>query len=155
MKDHFWNVVPRPAKAIAFTIWGLAVLIGLVVGIVQLLAGNLPVALNPLLGAGVGLLAGSLAGLWVVCLGYVYADARRRAMPAIPWMLIAALVPNLLGFLLYFALQRPLISPCPQCGQAIYTGQRFCASCGFNTLSSKSGGAPTSSAYSGLDSNPI
>ncbi len=155
MKRQFWNVVPRPTKATAFTIWGLAVLIGLVVGTVQAPIRNVPVPLNALPGAAIGLLLGGLMGAWVVCIGYVYADARRRAMPAIPWALIAALVPNLLGFLFYFALRRPLISPCPQCGQAIYTGQRFCASCGFNTLSSASGGASTSPAYSGLDSNPL
>jgi hypothetical protein len=154
-RHQFWNVVPHPAKATALTILVLGVLIGLVVGIVQAPAGNVPVALSALLGTGAGLLAGSLIGFWIVCLGYVYADAQWRGMPAVPWTLIAAFVPNLLGFLFYFALRRPLILPCPQCGQPIYTGQRFCASCGFNTLSTTSGGAPSSPRQEGLDANLI
>jgi hypothetical protein len=77
-----------------------------------------------------GLLAGSIAGIWALCLGYVYADARSRSMPPILWTLIAALIPNLLGFLLYFALRRPFTIPCPKCGHAIVAEQRFCAWCG-------------------------
>jgi hypothetical protein len=151
MKRHFWDVVPRPAKAIAFAILGLSVLIGLGVGIAQRLD---PVRLwPPLLGSGTGLLMGSLVALLVLCLGYVYADARRRSMPAVPWTLIAALVPNLLGFLFYFALRRPLIPPCSQCGQPGEIG-RFCSSCGFDKLSSASGSASSPSVCTKLDSNP-
>jgi hypothetical protein len=39
-------------------------------------------------------------------------------------------IPNLLGFLLYFALRRPLGSSCPTCGQLIAAEQRFCSWCG-------------------------
>jgi hypothetical protein len=108
-----------------------------------------------LVGPGIGLLAGSLVALWILCLGYVYADARRRAMPAVPWTLIAALVPNLLGFLFYFALRRPIMSPCPQCGQPVHPAQRFCATCGFDRLASAPGNTPPQSVYTGLDSSPI
>jgi hypothetical protein len=154
MKRQFWNVVPRPAKVTAFTILCLAVLVGLVIGLLQGLHGGFPVW-RTLFGTGAGLLMGSLVALWAVCLGYVFADARDRGMPPILWALLAALVPNLLGFLFYFALRRPLLLPCPRCGQAIYTGQRFCASCGFDTLSSTSGSAPSPPTYSGLGSNPV
>ena len=148
MKRHFWNIVPRPVKSIAFTIPGLAVLIGLVIGFSQRHAPGLPFS-PPLSGAGAGLILGVLSGLWVLCLGYVYADARRRAMPSIPWTLIAAFAPNLLGFLFYFALRRPLLRACPRCAQAIYIGQRFCAACGFDTFIPAP--APPSP---GLSSNP-
>jgi hypothetical protein len=77
------------------------------------------------------LLAGVVIALWILCLGYVNADARRRAMPPILWTLIAAFIPNLLGFLLYFALRRPIALPCPQCGQATIAAQRFCPWCGY------------------------
>jgi hypothetical protein len=85
---------------------------------------------------GIGLLTGTLAAIWILCLGYVYADARRRAMPAVLWTLLAALVPNLLGFLFYFALRKPTASQCPQCGQMVETGQRFCSWCGYDRFSS-------------------
>jgi hypothetical protein len=51
-------------------------------------------------------------------------------MPAMPWTFVVILVPNLLGFLLYFILRKPIASPCPQCGQAITPQQRFCSCCG-------------------------
>ena len=149
MKRNFWNIVPRPAKVAAYVIIGLGVLIGLVVGIVHPPAGNLPAPWNELLGTAFGFLFCSMAALWVLCLGYVYADARRRAMPPIPWTLIAAFVPNLLGFLFYFALRRPLLRPCPRCAQAMYIGQRFCASCGFDTFPAAPSTAPAPSPYIG------
>jgi hypothetical protein len=156
MNRNFWNIVPRPAKAIGCALVCLGVLIGLVVGTVQGHTGNLPVVLNALFGTGIGLVASCLAALWVACLGYVYADARDRGMPPILWTLLAALVPNLLGFLFYFALRRPLLRPCPRCAQAIYTGQRFCASCGFDTYSSAPITAPAPPTYTGgLGSNPV
>jgi hypothetical protein len=132
MKAHqFLSVVPKPFRIAACAIVCGAVLIGVVVGILQRsgqLAASPP--LSGFTGMGIGLLGGSFAGIWVLCLGYVYADARRRSMPPILWTLIVALIPNLLGFLLYFALRRPLASPCPKCGHAIAAEQRFCAWCG-------------------------
>jgi len=82
-------------------------------------------------GLGLGLLVGVVIAIWILGLGYVNADARRRGMPPILWTLIAAFIPNLLGFLLYFALRRPVASPCPHCGQAMTAEQRFCSWCGY------------------------
>jgi hypothetical protein len=89
-----------------------------------------------LAGTGMGLFMGTFAALWILCLGYVYADARRRAMPAVLWTLLAALVPNLLGFLFYFALRKSTQSPCPRCGRPVEAGQRFCPSCGLELFPS-------------------
>jgi hypothetical protein len=77
-----------------------------------------------------GTFVGCLFAIWVLSLGYVYGDARRRGMPAVLWTLVAFLVPNLLGFLLYFVLRKPLASPCRRCGQAITPEQPFCSWCG-------------------------
>ncbi|MFL6428276.1 MAG: zinc ribbon domain-containing protein [Acidobacteriaceae bacterium] len=134
MNSHpFWGVVPRPAKMLAFAIVASGVLIGLVVGIIQAPPNH---RLMALAGTGMGLFMGTFAALWILCLGYVYADARRRAMPAVLWTLLAALVPNLLGFLFYFALRKPSLSQCPRCGRAVEAGQRFCPSCGLEQVSS-------------------
>lgn len=46
-------------------------------------------------------------------------------MPPILWTLVAALVPNLLGFLFYFAMRKSVAPPCPHCGQALEDGRRF------------------------------
>jgi hypothetical protein len=85
-----------------------------------------------------GLVAGVVIAIWILGLGYVYADARRRGMPPILWTLIAAFIPNLLGFLLYFALRRPIALPCPHCGQPTTAEQRFCSWCGYQGSSALS-----------------
>ncbi|HEX6496214.1 MAG TPA: PLDc N-terminal domain-containing protein [Acidobacteriaceae bacterium] len=138
MRLHrFFNVVPRAVRIAACAIVCCAVLIGVVVGITQGRVQNAPPpALGGLFGMGMGLLAGTFAALWILCLGYVYADARRRAMPTVLWTLLAALVPNLLGFLFYFALRKPILSQCSRCGRVVEVGQRFCPSCGLEQFSS-------------------
>jgi hypothetical protein len=136
---QFLDVVPKFVKTAAAGIAGGVVLIGLtstfIKGNGQISARGFAVLLP---GLGFGLLAGVVIALWILCLGYVNADARRRAMPPILWTLIAAFIPNLLGFLLYFALRRPISLPCPQCGQATTAGQRFCSWCGYQGSSALS-----------------
>jgi hypothetical protein len=122
---QFLDVVPKPVKTVALVVACGGVLIGLAFT-VGLIDGKAVIA-APFL----GLLAGVVIAIWILGLGYVYADARRRGMPPILWTLIVAFIPNLLGFLLYFALRRPIALRCPHCGQATTVGQRFCAWCGY------------------------
>lgn len=140
VRESFFEVVPKPAKVIASVLFSLAVTGGLIVGAVLMRhSGHLMRHGHPVPGGHpplqifflIGLLGGCIFSILALALGYVYGDARRRSMPAVPWVLIAALVPNLLGFLLYFVLRRPIASPCPQCGQAITPDQRFCSWCGY------------------------
>jgi hypothetical protein len=146
VKAHqFLSVVPKAMRIAACAVVCCAVLIGVVVGITQgqhIHGCRVVGALGGLAGMGMGLLAGSLGAIWLLCLGYVYADARRRAMPAVLWTLIALMVPNLLGFLFYFALRRPLASPCPKCGYLIAAEQRFCSWCGCERTSPPSSQTP-------------
>jgi uncharacterized membrane protein YhaH (DUF805 family) len=143
-RESFLSVVPQPARQTATVLFCLALLIGMIYGFVggrsQMLTdhahGHFP-AYGPYLPVLIslacllpGALVGSLFAVWVLGLGYVYGDARRRNMPAVPWLLVALFVPNLLGFLLYFVLRKPLGRPCPQCGQAVTPEQRFCSWCG-------------------------
>jgi len=144
------QTVPKPARTTAAVFVAAGVVIGPIAGYIEQLFGNgwvpfhgipLPI-LGAVIGLGLGLFIGCLFAIWVLGLGYVYADARRRDMPHIPWTLVAAIVPNLLGFLLYFVLRKPLASPCPQCGQPIAAGQRFCPSCGCQALPQSNPTAP-------------
>ncbi len=82
------------------------------------------------IGLCMGLVMGAFLAAWVLCLGYVYADAQRRGMRPVLWMLIAALFPHLFGFLLYFALRQPMTPRCTKCGQPVTLDQRFCSWCG-------------------------
>ena len=68
--------------------------------------------------------------LWVLLVGYVYGDARRRAMHALLWTLLAIFIPSGIGIILYFILREPLAVPCPSCGTPARKGHAFCASCG-------------------------
>lgn len=149
-RESFFNVVPKPAKVIAAVLF-VAATADLIVGFVRGHGGHQIHGGHPFrhFFFGIGPLGGCifaiLAVAFVLALGFVYGDARRRNMPAVPWTLIALFVPNLLGFLLYFVLRKPLGAPCPQCGQAMTPEQRFCSWCGYQRAAPMSGGfAPSS-----------
>jgi len=82
------------------------------------------------LGTLIGLAGGTLAGAWVLLAGYVYADAGWRGMPRIPWTVLAVLIPNCVGFVLYFVLRKPILHPCPGCGRGVAPDAAFCPGCG-------------------------
>jgi drug/metabolite transporter (DMT)-like permease len=132
---QFLAVVPSSFKTAATALACCAVLIAATVVLVERIRDGRIADIC------LGLLVGAVIAIWVLCLGYVHADARRRGMPPILWTLIAALIPNLLGFLLYFASRRPIALSCPHCGQAITAEQRFCSWCGHQGSSALSGQA--------------
>ena len=72
----------------------------------------------------------ALLGVFVVVIGYVNADARRRGMRHVMWTLLAVFIPNALGIILYFLLRDPLMTPCPSCGTLLKHGFAFCPKCG-------------------------
>jgi drug/metabolite transporter (DMT)-like permease len=134
---QFLDVVPKSVKTVAAVIACGGGVIGLAGTFIEGGGQNAPFhVLLP--GVGLGLLGGVMIAIWALCVGYVNADARRRGMPPILWTLIVVFIPNLLGFLLYFALRRPIALPCPHCGQATTAGQRFCSWCGYQGSSALS-----------------
>jgi hypothetical protein len=152
---EFLSVVPRLIKRVASVVLACAMLGGVIAGYVEAaivvaspIHGVAMLALGCLAGLCIGALAGGMFSLWLLGLGYVYADAERRNMPPVLWMLIALLVPNLLGFLLYFAIRRPMGMPCGQCGQPIAADQRFCSWCGYQA----SGSSVANAASQAMDS---
>lgn len=78
-----------------------------------------------------GILAGVLPGCIFLMIGYVNRDAKRRGMSPLLWTLVVALIPNALGFVVYFVLRQPLRRGCPQCGTAIQPGYNFCPRCNY------------------------
>ena len=69
-------------------------------------------------------------GVYVLLCGYVYGDAQRRGMRYVMWTLLAMLIPNAIGVILYFILRDPLLRGCPGCGTMVSEGFAFCSKCG-------------------------
>src|SRR5215471_5720480 len=65
----------------------------------------------------------SVVAIYLMLLGYVYGDARRRGMPAGLWVVLVLLIPNLIGFIVYLILRRSIFAPCPNCGRGCDLGQ--------------------------------
>jgi double zinc ribbon protein len=129
--EQEWAIVPTAARWLAvLAALADAALMGLIFLLPATAHGDgkavlvlLPIFLLSLIGA----LA--IAG-WVLLIGYVYADARRRGMNAVLWTLLAIFIPSAIGIILYFILRDPLAVPCPGCGTPARKGHAFCASCG-------------------------
>jgi Phospholipase_D-nuclease N-terminal len=83
-----------------------------------------------------GLTFGVFTAAFFLALGYIYGDARRRGMPAWAWVIAATLIPNFVGFILYFLFRGPLLGPCSSCGKPMRGGEAFCSHCGCSQGSS-------------------
>jgi len=82
-------------------------------------------------------MGGLFAAAYVLLAGYVYADASRRGMPAIAWTALTVLVPNAIGFVLYFLLRKPIVHSCPHCGCGVAQDDAFRSRCGQSQLNAE------------------
>jgi len=80
----------------------------------------------------IGLMAGAVLAFWVLLVGYVNRDAKRRGMNVTLWTLLVIFVPDAIGFIIYFLLRQPLRIPCPKCGAVADPAFNFCPRCKFN-----------------------
>jgi len=129
--DQEWALVPVPARWIA--VLAFLAMAGLMASLFLLpliveheykgLLFVFPVYLTTLIGA-------VMLAIYVLLVGYVYGDARRRGMNQVMWTLLAIFVPSAVGVILYFILRDPIPVPCPSCGTPARKGYAFCASCG-------------------------
>lgn len=115
------ELIPTPAKVLAASVF--VIIAGLFSWLVR---GHW----IPGSAAGGGVVTGAFAAAFVLLVGYVYADARRRGMPPVAWTALVVLVPNALGFVFYFVLRKPLVHPCPRCHSAVPQDAAFCPRCG-------------------------
>lgn len=90
-------------------------------------SGGPPAWARPLL----GLMAGIAGGCYLLFIGYINRDAKRRGMSPTLWTIVAVFIPNALGIILYFILRQPLRNACPQCGNTVQTGFNFCPRCSY------------------------
>jgi hypothetical protein len=71
---------------------------------------------------------------YVVLVGYIYGDSRRRGMRYVMWTLLAIFLSNGIGVILYFILRDPLPGYCSACGSMMRQGYAYCPRCGSNML---------------------
>jgi hypothetical protein len=74
---------------------------------------------------------GTLVASYVLLVGYVSRDARRRNMNVGLWMLIVLLMTGGVGAVVYFLLRQPVLSRCPHCSTEIAASYNFCPQCQF------------------------
>ena len=74
---------------------------------------------------------GTAFASYVLLVGYVSRDVKRRKMSAGLWMLIVILMPGGIGAVVYFLLRQPILSRCPHCTTEISSNCHFCAQCQF------------------------
>ncbi|MGA3026370.1 MAG: zinc ribbon domain-containing protein [Bryobacteraceae bacterium] len=75
------------------------------------------------------LIPATLLACYILLIGYVSKDAGRRGMSRVLWTLIAILIPNALGIVLYFVLRKPRLLRCPHCREVVDPGFGFCPVC--------------------------
>jgi RNA polymerase subunit RPABC4/transcription elongation factor Spt4 len=100
----------------------------------------------------ISIVGGLFFALFILMVGYVNADTKRRGMNSLLWTLLVIFIPKAIGFLAYFLLRKPLLvagSPnCPKCGTGIGPDFRFCPKCGYSfTPSCANCGRPISRDY--------
>jgi len=124
------KIIPRPAQ-IAAILAALLVPFAVLVFVIF-------VRLNPShrglgwipFAAIAGLSAMLVVSVYILLVGYIVGDARRRGMRPLLWALLAVFIPNAIGIILYFILRDPLLQHCTKCGAAAQASFTFCAVCG-------------------------
>ena len=70
---------------------------------------------------------------FILMLGYVNRDAKRRGMNSALWTFLVLVLSSgsagALGFIIYFLLRDPLPYPCPRCSQPVGPRFNFCPNC--------------------------
>ena len=135
------KIVPRWLVWTCVVLWLVAIGIGT---LVNLSGVNGPMFPQPLADypvvaslalAGIITLVSAIIAIWLMALGYVYRDAKRRGMSPQLWTLLCLLLSwpfFAIGFILYFTVREPLPYPCPRCSTMVGARFNFCPNCKCN-----------------------
>ena len=74
---------------------------------------------------------GTMWASYILLLGYVSRDVKRRGMSAGLWMLVCLVLPGGIGAVVYFLLRQPVLLRCPNCSTSIASTDHFCSQCQF------------------------
>jgi len=78
-----------------------------------------------------GYTTGAALASYVLLVGYVSRDVRRRNMSAALWILIVVVMPGGIGAVVYFLLRQPILMRCPHCTTELDASVHFCPQCQF------------------------
>jgi len=76
-------------------------------------------------------MTGAVLASYLLLIGYVSRDVKRRNMPALLWMLIVVVMPGGIGAVVYFLLRQPVMIRCPNCNTELTASVHFCPQCRF------------------------
>jgi len=125
------KVIPGTARFIA----ALTYIAGVALVIVAMCSSNSNVKTNSMaFNILFPVIVSIFPAIYVLLIGYVHADAKRRGMRYLMWTLLAIFIPNAIGIILYFILRDPLMKSCPGCSQVLKSGYTFCPHCGTSLL---------------------
>lgn len=122
--SQVWSVIPVGAKALALVFY-VVMMVSLAVLLLSQRT-HMPAAIGALLATVVPI----GMSVFILLLGYVWGDAKRRGMRYVLWTLLALFIPNVIGVILYFILRDPLLVSCTSCGAQGRKGYAFCPKCG-------------------------
>jgi Na+/H+ antiporter NhaC len=124
------KIIPRPAQ-IAAIIAALLVPFAVLVFVIVARLNPSHVGLSWVPFAAIaGLSVMLVVTVYILLVGYIVGDARRRGMRPVLWALLAIFIPNAIGIILYFILRDPLLKHCSKCGAAAQPSFTYCAVCG-------------------------
>src|SRR5260370_14698172 len=132
------KIVPEWLVWTCVVLWLLAVAIGTLVNLSGVNGQTFPpdLAGHPVFAslalAGIVTLISAIIAIWLLALGYVYRDARRRGMNGGLWMLLCMLLSwpfFAIGFIIYFQVLQPLPFPCPRSRTIVASRLHLCPSC--------------------------
>jgi hypothetical protein len=120
------RIIPKFAWAIAILAY-----LGICIGLILIAIPQYPDTsqLSQLGKVLLALFVGLIPAIYILLLGYIYGDARRRRMRYVVWTLLAIFVPNAIGIILYLVLRDPMPVFCSSCGVAVKSTFTFCPQC--------------------------
>jgi hypothetical protein len=113
--------------------WSVILAVLVFVGIQYLFQGVMPHHRHEMLPMRIlmGYSWGTAFATYVLLIGYVSRDVKRRNMSAGLWMLVVIVMPGGIGAVVYFLLRQPIVSRCPHCSTEITSSVHFCPQCQF------------------------
>jgi len=126
IREEF-RVVPKAMVAVAVLLF-LAMQVVLLAVLFRRDAHPPPVVLQ----VPIAFLGGSVLAFFALLIGYINRDAKRRGMNYKLWTFLVLVIPNGIGYIIYFVVRQPIWSACPQCSATVNPGFNFCPKCKFN-----------------------